>query len=157
MLRLKPHAIKPQFILRRGAYWTDLASGQVSAKYFCWITLRMPSRMTRPLLLFVHITQIMLGLSCTLRDHAHRSYVPVGDKVTGISIYLRVKTSPPLPVSSRFSFRSASCREKDAAGCRLAPIATINRCSFSRERIVERATMSLATSPGRYGQGRGSG
>lgn len=89
MLRLKQHAIKPQFILRRGAYWTDLASGQTSAKYFCWITLRMPSRMTR-LLLFVHITRVMPALSRPL----HRSCVPIGDKVTGISIYLRVKTSP---------------------------------------------------------------
>lgn len=114
----------------------------------------MPSRMTRPLLLFVHIihiTRIMLALSCTLRDHAPSIvYVSVSDKVAGISIYLRVKASPfhhffPVPC-----FRSASCREKDPAGCRLAPIATINRCSFSRERIVERATMSLETSPRRY-------
>lgn len=131
----------------------DLASGQTSAKYFCWVTLIPPRTACLSLRRYnasyvrtvVHVTRSQMYAHA----YGHRSCVSVGDKVAEISIYLRAKASPSL-FSPHFSFRSASCRAKEgSAGCRLAPIAAINRRSFSRERIVERATMNPATSPGR--------
>lgn len=134
------HAIKPQFISRRGLI--GRISPQVrplpniSARSPWWppsrgplltplanITLKLCSRTV------VHVTQSRMYAQAV----THWSYVSVGDKVAGISIYLRAKAalfflfvpvslclsfSLLLAVSPRFSFRSTSrCEKEGPAGC----------------------------------------
>lgn len=100
------HAIKPQFIPRQGFIGRILPRVKLLPNISAgspW----MPSRMVCSSL-SVDITRVILALSCALRGHERiytrttAAYVPVGDKVAGISIYLRAKVSL-LSVSPPFS------------------------------------------------------
>lgn len=164
------HAIKPQFIPRQG--FIGRISPRVkllpniSAGSPCGCACLLLRTHAGPLLLLpprskreLYSRAVVRVARSRTRTHTQpRIYVSVGDKVAGISIYLRAKASLLLPVSPPCLpplDRRPAAKKKVLRAADSAPIAAINRRSFSRERIVERATMSPATSPERAGGRRG--